>query len=61
MNSPALSVSRFQMSRLCHHTFSRRSHKDHILWERMRRLIDHWSSPTLFCPPFSVRQQGVLT
>ena len=50
MNGPALLLFRFQVGRLWHRTLSRRSQNGRVRWNRMRRLIDYWSSSGVwFC------------
>src|SRR5712664_72127 len=44
-NGAALLTFRFQVGRLWHRTLSRRSQNAHVLWARMRRLIDRWLPP----------------
>ena len=61
MNSPALSMFRFQVGRLWHRALSRRSQNGRVLWDRMRRLIDHWLPPARVCHPYPLRRLGVLT
>jgi group II intron reverse transcriptase/maturase len=61
MNGPALGTFRFQVGRLWHHALARRSHKGHVTWERMRRLIHHWLPPARICHPYPLRRMGVIT
>ena len=61
MNSPALSMFRFQVGRLWHRALSRRSQKGRVLWERMRRLIERWLPPARVCHPYPLRRLGVIT
>jgi RNA-directed DNA polymerase len=61
MNSPALSMFRFQVGRLWHRALSRRSQNGRVLWERMRRLIDRWLPPARVCHPYPLRRLGVIT
>ena len=61
MNSPALSMFRFQVGRLWHRALSRRSQKGRVLWEQMRRLIERWLPPARVCHPYPLRRLGVIT
>lgn len=61
MNSPALSMFRFQVGRLWHRALSRRSQNGRVLWDRMRRLIDHWLPPARVCHPYPLKRLGVIT
>ncbi len=60
-NEAALYLFRFQVGRLWHRTLSRRSQNAHVLWARMRRLIDHWLPPARTCHPYPLRRMGVIT
>jgi hypothetical protein len=61
MNSPALSMFRFQVARLWQRTLSRRSQSHRFRWDRMRRLIDRWLPPVRVCHPYPLRRRGVIT
>jgi len=61
MNSPALSIFRFQVARLWQRTLSRRSQSHRFRWDRMRRLIDHWLPPVRVYHPYPLRRMGVIT
>jgi group II intron reverse transcriptase/maturase len=61
MNSPALSIFRFQIGRLWHRALSRRSQNGRVLWDRMRRLIQRWLPPARVCHPYPLRRLGVIT
>jgi len=60
-NGTALLMFRFQVGRLRHRTLSRRSQNAHVLWARMRRLIDRWLPPARTCHPYPLRRMGVIT
>jgi hypothetical protein len=60
-NRAALYTFRFQVGRLWHRTLSRRSQNAHVLWARMRRLIDRWLPPARTCHPYPLRRMGVIT
>jgi group II intron reverse transcriptase/maturase len=60
-NGTALLTFRFQVGRLWHRTLSRRSQNAHVLWARMRRLIDRWLPPARICHPYPLRRMGVIT
>jgi hypothetical protein len=47
VNQPALSIFRFQVGWLWHHSLSRRSQNDRVLGDRMRRLLTSLAG----CPP----------
>lgn len=61
MNTPALSLFRFQVGRLWHRALSRRSQNGRILWTRMSRLIQRWLPPARVCHPYPLRRLGVIT
>jgi RNA-directed DNA polymerase len=61
MNGPALNVFRFQVGRLWHRVLSRRSQNGRVLWDRMRRLIEHYPPPVQICHPYPLRRLGVIT
>jgi group II intron reverse transcriptase/maturase len=61
MNSPALSLFRFQVGRLWHRALSRRSQNGRVLWDRMRRLIARWLPPARIYHPYPLRRLGVIT
>jgi len=42
MNWPALSLFRFQVVWLWQRALSRRSQNGRVLWDRMRRIANHW-------------------
>ena len=61
MNSHALSLFRFQVSRLWRRALSRRSQHGRMRWDRMQRLIDRWLPPPRICHPYPLRRLGVIT
>jgi len=61
MNGPALLLFRFQLARLWHRTLCRRSQKGHVLWGRMKRLIERYLQPICICHPYPLRRMGVIT
>jgi group II intron reverse transcriptase/maturase len=61
MNSPALLLFRFRVSRLWSRALSRRSQNGRITWDRMRRLTDRWLPPAHVCHPYPLRRLGVIT
>jgi RNA-directed DNA polymerase len=61
MNSPALTLFRFQVGRLWHRTLSRRSQNGRVPWDRMRRLIARWLPLPVVCHPYPLRRMGVIT
>ena len=60
-NRAALCTFRFQVGRLWYRTLSRRSQNAHVLWDRMRRLIERWLPPARPCHPYPLRRLGVIT
>jgi hypothetical protein len=60
-NGAALFTFRFQVGRLWHRALLRRSQNAHVLWSRMRRLIDRWLPPARICHPYPLRRMGVIT
>jgi group II intron reverse transcriptase/maturase len=60
-NRAALCTFRFQVGRLWYRTLSRRSQNAHVLWDRMRRLIERWLPPARPCHPYPLRRMGVIT
>ena len=61
MNTPALSLFRFQVDWLWYRVLSRRSQNGRIRWDRMRRLTDRWLPPARVCHPYPLRRLGVIT
>jgi hypothetical protein len=61
MNSNALFLWCFQVSRLWHRALSRRSQNGRVAWNRMYRLIDRWLPPPRICHPYPLRSLGVIT
>jgi RNA-directed DNA polymerase len=61
MNLPALSLFRFRVARLWHRALSRRSQNGHVLWDRMRRLVNRWLPLPTVCHPYPLRRMGVIT
>ena len=61
MNNSALFLFRFQVGRFWHRVLSRRSQTGRILWDRMRRLINHWLPMPTVCHPYPLRRMGVIT
>jgi RNA-directed DNA polymerase len=61
MNLPALSIFRFRVARLWHRALSRRSQNGHVLWDRMRRLVNRWLPVPAVCHPYPLRRMGVIT
>jgi hypothetical protein len=61
MNVPALFLFRSQTGWLWYRALSRRSQNGHVLWDRMRRLIDRWLPPPRVCHPYPLRRLGVIT
>jgi group II intron reverse transcriptase/maturase len=61
MNTPALKLFRLQVGWLWHRALSRRSQNGHVLWDRMRRLINHWLPVPTVCHPYPLRRMGVIT
>ena len=61
MNRSALWIFRFQVGRVWQRALSRRSQNAHVLWARMRRLIDRWLPPARTCHPYPLRRMGVIT
>jgi group II intron reverse transcriptase/maturase len=61
MNAPALHLFRFQVGRLWHRALCRRSHRGHLTWTRMRRLLHRWLPLARVCHPYPLRRLGVIT
>ena len=61
MNAPALATFRDGVGRHWHRALARRSHKGHLTWVRMARLIDRWLPPARICHPYPLRRMGVIT
>jgi group II intron reverse transcriptase/maturase len=61
MNHRALKLFWFQVGWLWHRALSRRSHKGHVRWERMARLIKRWLPSPRICHPYPLRRLGVVT
>jgi group II intron reverse transcriptase/maturase len=61
MNGPALQLFRFQIARRWHRTLCRRSQKERVLWERMKRLIARYLPPACVCHPYPLKRMGVIT
>lgn len=61
MNTPALSLFRFQVGWLWYRSLRRRSQRTRLTWERMRRLINRWLPPARVCHPYPLRRLGVIT
>ncbi len=61
LNQNALYIFRFQVGRLWHRALSRRSQNGHVLWDRMRRLINRWLPLPSVCHPYPLRRMGVIT
>ena len=59
-NSHALSLFRFRVGWLWARSMRRRSQKTRLTWERMSRLIDHWSPPPRVCHPYPLYRLGVI-
>jgi RNA-directed DNA polymerase len=61
MNRPALSIFRFRVAWLWHRALSRRSQNGHVLWDRMRRLVNRWLPLPTVCHPYPLQRMGVIT
>jgi RNA-directed DNA polymerase len=61
MNHTALRLFRYRVGWLWHRSLSRRSQNGRILWDRMRRLINHWLPLPIVCHPYPLRRMGVIT
>jgi RNA-directed DNA polymerase len=61
MNTPALSLFRFQVGWLWHRALSRRSQNGRVHWDRMRRLVHRWLPLPAVCHPYPLRRMGVMT
>jgi hypothetical protein len=61
LNRPALWLFRFQVGWLWQRALSRRSQNGHVLWDRMRRLINRWLPMPVICHPYPLRRMGVIT
>ncbi|MCU0575185.1 MAG: reverse transcriptase domain-containing protein [Syntrophobacteraceae bacterium] len=60
-NGSALWLFRYRITWLWWRTLRRRSQKNKVTWERMKRLIDHWIPPARICHPYPLRRLGVIT
>ena len=61
MNSPALSVLRFQVGWLWSRALARRSQTGRVPLERMRRLVARWLPLVQIHHPYPLRRMGVIT
>jgi group II intron reverse transcriptase/maturase len=61
MNTRALALFRFRVSRLWRRTLSRRSQRGRISWERMARLIDRYLPKPRTYHVYPLRRLGVIT
>ena len=61
MNSPALSVFRFQVGWLWSRARGRRSQTGRVSLERQRRLVARWLPPKQIHHPYPLRRMGVIT
>jgi len=60
-NGSALWLFRYRVTWLWWRSLRRRSQKNKVTWERMKRLIDHWIPPARICHPYPLRRLGVIT
>jgi len=60
MNGPSVSVFRMEICRLWLKVLRRRSHKHHLTWDRMKRLVARWIPPSRICHPYPLARFGVL-
>jgi len=61
MNGPSISVFRKEVCRLWRKVLRRRSHKHHLTWDRMKRLVASWIPPARICHPYPLVRFGVIT
>jgi len=61
MNGPSVSVFRMEVCRLWLKILRRRSHKHHLPWNRMERLIARWIPLAHVCHPYPLVRFGVIT
>ena len=61
MNGPSVSVFRKEVCRLWLKILRRRSHKHHLPWNRMERLIARWIPLSRVCHPYPLVRFGVIT
>lgn len=61
MNGPSISVFRKEICRLWRKVLRRRSHKHHLTWDRMKRLVASWIPPARICHPYPLVRFGVIT
>ena len=61
LNSRALAAFRHQVGQYWQHALSRRSQHGHVLWDRMKRLIDRWLPLPRVCHPYPSRRPCVTT
>jgi len=61
MNGPLVSVFRMEVCRLWLKVLRRRSHKHHLTWDRMKRLIARWIPLPWICHPYPLVRFGVVT
>ncbi|HEX8811335.1 MAG TPA: group II intron reverse transcriptase/maturase, partial [Terracidiphilus sp.] len=61
MNYPALGAFRFHVVRIWHRALSRRSQNGRVLWDRMRRIANHWLPTPQIHHPYPLRRLGVIT
>ena len=60
-NIRALISFRYQVVRLWHRTLRRRSQKNRLTWERMKRLIERWLPRPRVMQPYPEQRFGVIT
>jgi len=61
MNGPSISIFRKEICRLWQKVLRRRSHKHHLTWDRMKRLIASWIPTARICHPYPLVRFGVIT
>jgi len=61
MNGPLVSVFRMEVCRLWLKVLRRRSHKHHLTWDRMKRLVAKWIPSSRICHPYPLVRFGVIT
>jgi len=60
-NSRALCTFRKAVGWLWWRSLRRRSQKDHLTWQRMKKFHDRWLPPACICHPYPLRRFGVIT
>jgi len=61
MNGPSIRMFYMEVGRRWVKVLRRRSHKHHLTWERMKRLIAKWIPPARICHPYPLTRFYAIT